>query len=215
MEIQPRMAGRYVQRWRELHGRFGGLPSRLLLHAAFAKRQAAFKWPLHGNVLELLRDGRLELGRDVLLSEQAAVTGLPGARIILGDRTFLNRNVTIAASHLVEIGTQSAFGPGCYVSDHDHVPSEQDVAFGDTGRLVSRGPVIIGDHVWCGANVVVTSGVTIGDGCVIGANSVVTQDIPPHSVAVGAPARVVRTTRDAPGSTKEGSGLVTSARPQN
>ena len=191
---------RYVQRWRELHGRFGGIRSRLLLHAEFAKRQAAFKWPLYGNAETLLRDGRLELGHDVLFSENVAVTGLPAAQITIGDRAFFNRNVTIAAYDRIEIGTQSAFGPGCYISDHDHAPSDDDVRFGDTGRLTSRGPVRIGDRVWCGANVVITSGVTIGDGCVIGAGSVVTKDIPAHSLAVGAPARVIRTTRPGSGS---------------
>ena len=50
----------------------------------------------------------------------------------------------------------------------------------------------MGDNVWCGANVVVTSGVTIGERCVIGANSVVTADIPPFSIAAGSPARVLR-----------------------
>ncbi|MBE7187857.1 DapH/DapD/GlmU-related protein, partial [Jatrophihabitans endophyticus] len=59
--------------------------------------------------------------------------------------------------------------------------------------FTSRGPVVIGDNVWLGAHVVVTSGVTIGERCVVGANSVVTRDLPPFSVAVGAPARVVRT----------------------
>jgi acetyltransferase-like isoleucine patch superfamily enzyme len=47
--------------------------------------------------------------------------------------------------------------------------------------------------VWCGANVVITSGVTIGERCVIGANSVVTTDLPPYSIAAGAPAKVLRT----------------------
>ena len=56
----------------------------------------------------------------------------------------------------------------------------------------SKGPTRIGDNVWLGANVVVTSGVTIGERCVIGANSVVTQDIPPFSIAAGAPAKVLR-----------------------
>ncbi|HWC28179.1 MAG TPA: DapH/DapD/GlmU-related protein, partial [Solirubrobacteraceae bacterium] len=54
------------------------------------------------------------------------------------------------------------------------------------------GPTRIGDNVWLGANVVVTSGVTIGERCVIGANSVVTQDVPPFSIAAGAPAKVLR-----------------------
>ncbi|MGZ5369955.1 MAG: DapH/DapD/GlmU-related protein, partial [Aeromicrobium sp.] len=60
----------------------------------------------------------------------------------------------------------------------------------------SKGPTIIGDNCWLGANVVVTSGVTIGERCVIGANAVVKRDIPPHSVAAGNPARVIRTITD-------------------
>jgi acetyltransferase-like isoleucine patch superfamily enzyme len=50
----------------------------------------------------------------------------------------------------------------------------------------------VGDNVWCGANVVITSGVTVGERCVIGANSVVTEDIPPFSIAAGAPAKVIK-----------------------
>ena len=52
--------------------------------------------------------------------------------------------------------------------------------------------VTIGNNVWIGRNAVVTPGVSIGDGSVIGANSVVTRDIPPNSLAAGAPARVIR-----------------------
>ena len=55
-----------------------------------------------------------------------------------------------------------------------------------------KGPVLIEDSVWIGDNVVVLSGVTIGKGSVIGANSVVTKDIPPYSMAVGCPAKVIK-----------------------
>jgi acetyltransferase-like isoleucine patch superfamily enzyme len=58
--------------------------------------------------------------------------------------------------------------------------------------FTSKGPTRIGDNVWMGANVVVTSGVTIGERAVIGANSVVTTDVPPFTIAAGAPARAVR-----------------------
>ena len=58
--------------------------------------------------------------------------------------------------------------------------------------FTSKGPTRLGDNVWCGANVVITSGVTIGDRCVIGANSVVTTDLPAYSIAAGVPARVLR-----------------------
>ena len=59
------------------------------------------------------------------------------------------------------------------------------------GTAVSLGPTRIGDNVWCGAHVVVTSGVTIGERCVIGANSVVTRDVPAFSIAAGVPAKVI------------------------
>ena len=80
---------------------------------------------------------------------------------------------------------------GCFVTDANH-------RFDDPGKPItwqgfsSKGPTRIGDNVWLGANVVVTSGVTIGERCVIGANSVVTQDVPAFSIAAGAPAKVLR-----------------------
>ena len=53
-------------------------------------------------------------------------------------------------------------------------------------------PIVIGSNCWIASNVVICGGVTIGEGCVIGAGSVVTRDIPPHSLAVGNPCRVLR-----------------------
>lgn len=53
-------------------------------------------------------------------------------------------------------------------------------------------PITIGSNCWIAGNVTVCGGVTIGDGCVIGAGSVVTRDIPPNSLAVGVPCRVIR-----------------------
>lgn len=184
---------RYIQRWRGLHGRFGGVPARVRLHVEFAKREAAFKWPLHGNALQLLREGRLDLGRDVILYESVFLNAAPGGAIALGKGTFLNRNVAINAIDRVDIGAHCLFAPGCFIADHDHRFGDMDLTVTEQG-FASKGPVRIGDHVWCGANVVITSGVTIGERSVIGANSVVTRDIPPHSVAVGAPARVVAST---------------------
>lgn len=184
---------RYIKRWRALHGRFGGAPSRARLHLEFAKRDAAFKWPLHGNALSLLREGRLELGRDVILYEGVHLYAGPGAVIVIGEDTFLNRNVAVNAIDRVEIGAHCLFAPGCFIADHDHRFRDDRLTVSEQG-LSSRGPVRIGDHVWCGANVVITSGATIGERSVIGANAVVTRDIPPNSLAVGAPARVIGST---------------------
>ncbi|MEN6551326.1 MAG: DapH/DapD/GlmU-related protein [Methanobacterium sp.] len=55
-----------------------------------------------------------------------------------------------------------------------------------------RKPVIVEDHVWIGARVIVLPGVTIGKGSIVGAGAVVSKNVPPYSVAVGNPARVVK-----------------------
>ena len=59
-------------------------------------------------------------------------------------------------------------------------------------------PVVIGNDCWIGGNTTIMPGVTIGKGCTIGAGSVVTKSIPDFSVAIGSPARVVKTVDSVP-----------------
>ena len=140
----------------------------------------------------MLREGRLELGEHVLLEPGVWLTAPAPARIRIGGGTFLNLGVQVAAVELVEIGEHCMFANGCFVTDANHRFDDPDKPVPWQG-FTSKGPTRIGDNVWCGANVVITSGVTIGERCVIGANSVVTTDLPPFSIAAGAPARVLRT----------------------
>ncbi len=165
-------------------------PNRARVHYGFARQRAFANWPLHGNARELLREGRLELGDGVLVSPHVLLEAHRPGRIVIGEGTFLNVAVQVAAVELVEIGVHCMFAHGCFIADHDHRFDDVTKPLGRQGKT-SRGPVRIGDHVWCGANVVITSGVTIGERCVIGANSVVTRDLPPYSVAVGAPAKAI------------------------
>jgi acetyltransferase-like isoleucine patch superfamily enzyme len=164
---------------------------RARIHWEFARREAFVRWPVQGNVLEALREGRLEIGAGTLLEPNVWITAPGEARVRIGEGTFLNIGVMVASTALVEIGSHCMLANGCFVTDGNH-------RFDDPARPVtwqgftSKGPTRIGDNVWCGANVVVTSGVTIGERCVIGANSVVTTDVPPGSIAAGAPARVLR-----------------------
>lgn len=184
----------------------GALPwNRLLLHREFARRRAFAKWPLNGEVLELLRSGRLEIGEGTLLERGVWLTGGDDGRIRIGEGVFLNQGVMVAATDLVEIGDHCMAANGCVITDADH-------RFDDPTRPItwqgfqSRGPTRLGDNVWLGANVVVTSGVTIGSRAVIGAGSVVTADVPPASIAAGAPARVIRPIEFRGGEQADGAG---------
>jgi acetyltransferase-like isoleucine patch superfamily enzyme len=183
----------WSQKWRWYER--NSLPwNRARIHLEFARRGAFVRWPVHGNVLEALRDGRLDVGSGTLLEPGVWITAPGDARVRIGEGTFLNLGVMIASMALVEIGSHCMFANGCFVTDANH-------RFDDPGAPVtwqgftSKGPTRIGDNTWCGANVVITSGVTVGERCVIGANSVVTADLPPFSIAAGAPARVLREVR--------------------
>jgi acetyltransferase-like isoleucine patch superfamily enzyme len=181
----------WAQKWRWYER--NSLPwNRARIHWEFARREAFVRWPVHGNVLEALLDGRLEVGPHTVLEPDVWLTAPGAARIRIGGGTFLNIGVMVAALELVEIGDHCMFANGCFISDGSH-------RFDDPHKPVpwqgftTKGPTRIGDNVWAGAHVVITSGVTVGARSVIGANSVVTADIPPFSIAAGAPARVLRT----------------------
>lgn len=112
--------------------------------------------------------------------------------IVIGKNIHMGINCHITAIESVVIGDDVLLGSNVLVSDNNHGCFKTDYAIPPVNRrLHSKGPVHIGNNCWLGDNVAVLSGVSIGEGCIIGANSVVTCDIPPYSVAVGSPARVV------------------------
>ena len=180
----------YLQKWRWYER--NTLPwRRARIHLHMLRSQAFVRWPIQGNVLEALDDGRLEVGRHTVFEPQCWITVAPGGRIEIGGGCFLNIGSMVAAQHEVTIGSHTMLANGCFVSDASHRFDDPDVPVPWQG-FTSKGPTRIGSNCWLGANVVVTSGVTIGDRCVIGANSVVTQDLPPRTIAAGVPARVIR-----------------------
>jgi acetyltransferase-like isoleucine patch superfamily enzyme len=160
------------------------------LHLELAKRQAFARGPVHGNALEMLREGRLDIGPHAYFEPGVWLTSDTG-RISIGGGTLLNLNVMVAAVDEVAIGEHCMFANGCLITDGNHRFDDPETPVPWQG-FTSKGPVRIGDNVWLGANVVVTSGVTIGRRSVIGANSVVTEDIAAFSIAAGAPARVLK-----------------------
>lgn len=133
----------------------------------------------------------VELGSGCSIGKGAFFATSKRGRIIFKDGAGINTGGHIVALEKVEVGRNTAIGEFVTIRDQNHHFADISNPIRDQG-FTSR-PVIIGDDVWIGRGVFVGAGVTIGEGAVIGANSVVTRDIPPYAVAVGAPARVIRT----------------------
>lgn len=115
-------------------------------------------------------------------------------KLTIGNHVLINYHCHIGVINEVFIGNDVLFGSRILVTDHSHGEFDRECAnMAYLKRpLVSKGPVRIEDNVWIGENACILPGVTIGKGCIIGANSVVTKDIPPYSIVVGIPARVIR-----------------------
>jgi len=116
--------------------------------------------------------------------------------LLFGDNVQINDNVHIDAIKSVRIGNNVLIASKVFISDCSHgcyfEKESSDPVISPSDRTLITAPVIIGDRVWIGENVVVMPGVVIGEGAVIGASSVVVHDIPPNSIAVGAPAKVIK-----------------------
>ncbi|MGZ4174559.1 MAG: acyltransferase [Solirubrobacteraceae bacterium] len=181
----------WAQKWRWYER--NSVPwNRARIHWEMMRRGAFVRWPIHGNVLEALGQGRLEIGPQTLFEPGVWITAPGAARVRIGGGAFFNLGVMVASVDLVEIGDHCMFANGCFITDGNHRFDDPTTPVPWQG-FSSKGPTRVGDNVWCGAHVVITSGVTVGERSVIGANSVVTEDIPPFSIAAGAPARVLRT----------------------
>lgn len=116
---------------------------------------------------------------------------MTGRNLTLGDDVDLALEVLVTTPGGVYIGDRALIGYRTQIISGNHrVPERNEQIF--TAGHVHR-PVRIENDVWVGANCVILPGVTIGEGAVIGAGSIVTKSIPPFAIAVGNPARVIRT----------------------
>lgn len=115
--------------------------------------------------------------------------------ITIGDNCVFGQYNHITAINRIKIGTNLLTGRYVLISDNSHGSfSWDDLHIHPSRRkVISKGEIIIGNNVWIGDKVTIMANVRIGDGCIIGANSVVTHDIPNYSIAVGAPAKVIKT----------------------
>jgi len=112
-----------------------------------------------------------------------------GTNLHIGARTFVNFGLVALDVAQIRIGDDVQIGPRVQLLTPTH-PLEPALR---RAKWEAAEPIAIGDNVWLGGGVVVCPGVTIGADTVVGAGAVVTRDLPPRVLAVGSPARVVRT----------------------
>lgn len=109
----------------------------------------------------------------------------------------------------ISVGKNVFINSGCKFQDQGGITIEDGVLLGHNVTLLTlnheeapsrrqnlhAAPIVIGRNAWLGANVTVLPGVSIGAGAIIGAGAVVTKNVPPNAVAVGVPAKVIRTVK--------------------
>ena len=116
-----------------------------------------------------------------------------GSHVHIGARTFINFGLTALDVAAITIGEDVLMGPNVQLL----TPTHPMAAAPRRAKWEAALPITIEDNVWIGGMAVICPGVTIGKDSVIGAGAVVTKDVPAGSIAVGNPARVVRSVHDA------------------
>lgn len=171
---------------------------------------------LFGRNVTLRHAHKIRLGERVIIDDGAVLDakGDGNEGITLGDRVFVGRNTILyCKGGDIVVGDGVSFSANCQVASTRHVEVGADTVIGSFTYLLSGGEydpasslpfsrqsgrheereLRVGRNCWLGAHVTVIDRAQIGEHCVIGAGAVVTKEVPPNSVAVGVPARIVRT----------------------
>lgn len=170
-----------------------------------------------GKRVKLLHKKYISLGSGVTLSDCVEIDGLSkegvnlGDNVKIGDYTIIRctgtlkkvgKGLTIGdnsgtgdfcffgAAGGIHIGSNVIMGQNVRFHSENHIFSDVNIPIRDQG--VTNKGIVVRDDCWIGAGAVFLDGVTVGEGCVIGANAVVNKDIPPYSIAVGNPVKIIK-----------------------
>lgn len=143
--------------------------------------------------LDVREDGEIELGSYASIGRFTMLVA-KRARIELAPGVNVSSFCRIATQSKISIGESTLIAAYCYIGPGNHQEGTDDTPLIER-EMEIKGGVKIGAHAWIGAHTTILDGVEIGEGAIVGAHSLVRSNIPPHSVAVGVPAKVIRSAR--------------------
>ncbi|MFC1460952.1 DapH/DapD/GlmU-related protein [Verrucomicrobiota bacterium] len=159
---------------------------------------------------------KIRLGNNVIIDDNCVIDakGENNAGIVIEDNVFIGRNTiiyckngnihlkravnissncTVFASNKLTVEEDTVIGAYTYLlSGGEYDYSDTETKFTDQSGMKTKGELVIGRNCWIGARVTILDGACVGEHCVIGAGAVVAQPIPQDSLAVGVPARVIK-----------------------
>lgn len=136
---------------------------------------------IRGELIIFKHGGKICIGQDCLIGSNSKIWSSIG--IYIGDRVLISHNVNIHDNISHPLDAEERHQDFSYIKKNKELREHTDIR---------ESEITIENDVWIGFNSTVLKGVRIGQGSIIGANSVVTKDVPPFSIAVGNPAKIIR-----------------------
>lgn len=139
--------------------------------------------------------GGIEIGANTIVMHGAVLhvynfRGMPQSGIRIGRDSLIGEYSIVRGQGGVSIGDRVYTSPFTQLLAVNHIFDDPTCPFTEQG-ITAEG-IVIEDDVWLGAGAIITDGVRVGKGAVVAAGAVVTQNVPPHTVAAGVPARVIK-----------------------
>jgi len=195
-----------------LGGGLGYLTRKKLMAPLF---ESCGKSPIFGKGVVLRKPGHIILGHNIAIDDYVMLDGCCegdpairiGDRVVIsngcviqaktgplniGDNCDIGAHTIISSISTITLAPSVLIAGNCYIGGARYHLENKEIPIMNQG-IYSRGPISIGEGTWIGASATILDGVSIGQGCVIGAGSLVTANIPDYAIAVGTPARVIRT----------------------
>lgn len=161
---------------------------------SYGELKAIISYNIHPSAL-IYNKRNVVLAKNCLICEHVIIRP-PTAKLIVGENSQIGPFTVVFTGHYgVSIGDNVMIAPHCVIAGGIHEYRNLNLPMIKAGDF-SKGPIIIEEDVWIGANCTITDNVTIGRGAIVAANSIVNKNVKPYSIVGGVPAKEISTRQD-------------------